>query len=250
MLYHLSFDVLDTIEEFIPRIPDNRMVGEDNSSLRVCCASTIEGAVLAMPNNKDFIGSTILFPLIKVYELDEENVVGNLIMPDVVQNEVSDAIKTGEHWITTTIKPSNVYIIQVTSMNYDKNLENIKELKYKKLTNGEEADIGEYYSFNIAIKASDETLMILNEEIINDVIYSIGDLLSKADSIIRDIIYFVSAEPDFHSADINSGFELYVDGYFEGEYRTFVHQKKEVINEIKKRLNTLISQYKLKVEFI
>lgn len=252
MLYHLSFDVLETIEEFVPRIPDQRIEGEDDTSLRICCSDSIENALVALPNNADFLSSTKLFPLIKVYELDETKVEGsNLLTPELIQDKVSDALVTKEHWITTNIKPSNFYIIQVTNMDYDESSKTINELKYYKVNQNEETKMGSYYCFNIKVEVSEETLMILDDKTIkDDDIYDVKSLLSKANKIIENAINYVSYEPEFSQIHNDNGFELNVDGYFEGEYREFIHQEKDVIDGIKKELITLVSQYKLSVAFL
>lgn len=254
MLYHLSFDVLETIGEFIPRVPEQRMAEEDNTSLRICCTDTIEGALLAMPDNRDFLISTKLFPLVKVYELDESKIEkGNLLSPNEIKDKVPDAVATGEHWITTAIEPSNFYTIQVTNLSYDENSRTVSNLIYHKLTQEEEAELGDCYCFDIRVEATEETLIILDEEIVEDEeIYDIDDLLSKANNLIENTIYYISSEPVFRSTDIDNGFELHIDGYFMGEYRdrAFVHQEKEVVEEVKRELSILVSQYKLSLEFL
>jgi hypothetical protein len=253
MLYHISFDVLETVEKFEPRIPENRMQEEDKTIKRVCCADTLEGAIMALPDNPNFLMSDKLFPLIKVYELDEATVKKDeFFTPSEIVDKVPDALATGEHWITTTIEPSNIYTIQVTSMKYDGSSRTIKELIYHKITKDEEDGISDYYTFGIKLEASEETLIILDEEIIDEDICDIDDLLSKAESIVRGVIDYISSEPVFRSTDIDNGLELYIEGYFLGEYRdrAFVHQEKEVIDDIKKELSILVSQYKLYVDFI
>jgi len=252
MLYHLSFDVLETIGEFVPRVPDNRILGEDSTSLRICCSDTIQRALVALPNNEDFLISNKLFPLVKVYELDEPQIESSyLLTPELIQDKVPDAITTREHWIIQSIKPSSSYIIQVTSMDYDESSRTIKELKYYKLTKDEEDNISRYYCFDIKVEASDETLIILENEIIEkDDTLNIKNLLSKANAIIENVIEYVSYEPEFYQTNIDNGFKLYVDGYFEGEYRDFIHQKNDVLCVIKKELSLLVSQYKLSLTFL
>lgn len=253
MLYHISFDVLETVEKFKPRIPENRMPDEDKTIKRVCCADTLEGAIMALPDNPSFLMSDKLFPLIKVYELDETKVKkGKFFTPSEIVDKVPDALATGEHWITETIEPSNVYTIQTTSMKYDGSSRTIKELIYHKITQEEEAYISDYYCFDIRVEASDETLAILDEELIDEDICDLNDLLLKVDNVTRHIIEYISSEPIYRSTDIDDGVELHIEGYFMGEYRdrAFIHQEKEVINDIKKELATLVSQYKISVEFI
>lgn len=251
MLYHLSFDVLEEIYEFIPRIPEIRMKGEDNTFLRICCSDTIEGALSGIPGNIDFLNSDRIYPLVKVYEFDETGLEDEFVLsPEEIKDKVPDALTTGEHWITSNIRPKSSYIINVKSMNYSKKNNAINNLKYIKLSEDELDNIGDYYSYNIEVKATDDTFNILEEHFGEGSIEDIDDLLLEANTLIEDTIGFISSDYVSNSKNIKNGFILDIDGYYIGEYRdiAFVFLESDVINEFYHFLSELIEKYKLSVK--
>lgn len=250
MFYHLSFDVLESIGEFVPRIPGNRMASEDNSSLRICCSDSLSGALLAMPDNADVLNSNKLFPLIKVYELDESKIdADNILYPEQIIDKVPDALRTREHWITTIVKPTKSYIIQIVSMNYDRYSNDITDFRYDILTKEVETDCSDFYSYDIKIEASEETLNILGDIIYED-IEDVDDLLIKATNLIEDTLSFISNELSQYSTEINNGVMFHIEGYFVGESRdeSFIFHERAVIDEIYRVLDELIGQYCLSIE--
>ncbi|WP_442637997.1 hypothetical protein [Rossellomorea marisflavi] len=118
MLYHVSLDTSDIVEEFTPRIPSeqSRIEGEDRTIPRICVANTIEDCLTGFPEGGYKLEGNCPM-LIRVYEFDEneiekENIVRaqELFIKDIVP----DAWVTGEHWvINQSIKPKNHYVIQV-----------------------------------------------------------------------------------------------------------------------------------------
>ena len=94
---HVSFDIVD---EFIPRVPENRCEGEDDTVKRICVAPDIFHAINAMPRGGESmwkmheLGIPLFF---HAYYLEAES-------EDIIRNEklftlIPDAIFTKEAWI-------------------------------------------------------------------------------------------------------------------------------------------------------
>lgn len=119
MLYHLSTDLNNHINEFKPRVPkrENRMKGENNYIPRICVAKSIEDCLSAMPEGGYALGKSDKPNIIRVYEFNEADVIKeNLIAPSNLYFEelVLDAWVTGEYWIVEqNIKPVRIYDIEL-----------------------------------------------------------------------------------------------------------------------------------------
>lgn len=142
------------IEVFVPRIPVYRAKDEDAVQKRVCVSTTIEGCVKAAPHfwyqayeyvNADYYDpythmeklTTLLDHdgkvgyLLKIYEFDL--VENELVQPKILKaNEwVPDALKTNEHWITKSTKPSRSYFILIEESKLENNEPVIRYTKYE-----------------------------------------------------------------------------------------------------------------------
>lgn len=157
-LYHAT-RFLDIINEFTPRIPENRFHGEDEEIPRICLASTIEGCLTAAPFGGSRLGENIDLPngssrLIRIYEFDTGSISKeNIIKPDYLYQKdiVRDAEITGEHWITIPIKPTRTYLIKLTRY-CDQYSEDDIAYEYVKLyESGEIEDISEYIEGGITV---------------------------------------------------------------------------------------------------
>lgn len=106
MLYHVSEQ---RIRQFTPRIPKNRIDGEDASIKRICFSDSLEGCIGSMPRGT-LIAQNLVYleqeyevpALLYVYQLDETTIPKeNLLSPRKlsVKNLVPDAIPNGEHWV-------------------------------------------------------------------------------------------------------------------------------------------------------
>lgn len=105
LLYHLTTD-LKHDGKFEPRIPQNRGIGENSTTPRVCTASSLDGCFTAYPRyttmdefNKDNKG------LYKVFCVDTKKLkIPNKAIIDPMalyyDGLVGDSTITGEHWIT------------------------------------------------------------------------------------------------------------------------------------------------------
>lgn len=102
-LIHCSWDIVD---EFILRVPDSRCAIEDDKTLRICVAPTIEHCLNAMPRTGQVIRWTRLVGLpviIHAYYLHSDNVIYD------TSKMVGDARFTKEMWILD--KPKKVWRI-------------------------------------------------------------------------------------------------------------------------------------------
>ena len=126
MLYHVSFEqVKDGI--FYPRIPGQRLEGEDNTTKRICFSKSINGCLSAIPDGytlthgaKCLSEKHMANPILYVYMLNEKSVDSkNIIAPHQLAEKglVPDAVFTGEHWVintTVTCKEKRIYLNNVS----------------------------------------------------------------------------------------------------------------------------------------
>lgn len=112
-LFYVDKTMKEEIQEFFPRISENRMSKEDSITPRICVASSIEGCVTAAPWKLKEVGRA---EVLRVYEFDSEDIQeGNLLTPEDLfnQKKVPDAEITDEHWvINQSLKPIDMYYIQ------------------------------------------------------------------------------------------------------------------------------------------
>lgn len=100
-MVHVSFD---TVEQFIPRVPQQRCINEDSTTPRICVAPDLTSALQAIPQageviyNMKRIGVPVI---IHAYYLQ----CGAVLKADEIN--VPDACVTGEMWLTDA--PSKVY---------------------------------------------------------------------------------------------------------------------------------------------
>ncbi|MFA9560685.1 hypothetical protein ACERII_25750 [Evansella sp. AB-rgal1] len=184
IVYHLSKGLDDEIREFVPRIPEARQEGEDDSIKRICVADSIEGCLSAMPISSDVSlepNKTYPFCYYTVYELEAPNYIKGSRdkTTTIISNEqlieqklVPDAKITEEHWITQSISRDsdeiyikNVYIIKIDSEKSDidvieyaegKEIDSYTNINYIK----EDIDISNdeiiFYDINIWDESEDE----------------------------------------------------------------------------------------------
>ena len=105
-LYHVSYD---PVSELIPRVPQHRMIAEDNTVRRICFSTSIEKCIEAKPGGN--LPIYLMFengfhPLLFVYEIDTDALPAECIIGPTVLHEqfgVDDAIENDEHWIIDTV---------------------------------------------------------------------------------------------------------------------------------------------------
>lgn len=107
-LYHVSYD---RIENFVLRIPQNRLPMEDSATPRICLSTSIKRCVNAKPSQGEALyiaqeqGLRVAF---YVYEFDTESIPAkNLIPPKTLKEHygVLDAEQNEEYWIVGSIVP-------------------------------------------------------------------------------------------------------------------------------------------------
>lgn len=118
-LYHVSFQC-DIVDEFYPRIPENRHSIENSEIGRICLSSSIERCLSAVPNggvNLENIFWEDGSSLIRVYEFDIKDLnLNNLVSPEYLyqKNLVVDAEINQEYWIVNqNLAPSKTYLIKL-----------------------------------------------------------------------------------------------------------------------------------------
>lgn len=127
------------IQDFIPRIPRNRMNGENDSMPRICVSDNLMGCFTAMSNPSyemySYQRESYHCPYQQMSHMDilmETNQAGQMYRvyhfdmdePEVVtpaelheKGWVPDALETNEHWITANRKPdriSYIFLLSVT----------------------------------------------------------------------------------------------------------------------------------------
>jgi hypothetical protein len=126
MLYHVSLEKIKR-NILIPRIPKQRIEGEDGKIKRICFCDSIEGCLSAMPagiqiaKNLAFLYRyTKIAPLLYVYTVDESHILpGNLIFPEKVVEHVVDASLTGEHWVINQNVQCQESLIGLTNIKHE-----------------------------------------------------------------------------------------------------------------------------------
>ena len=95
-LIHVSFD---EVENFTPRVPEQRCPNEDETIPRICVAPTIRNALSAIPQAGEVIYymERLYLPIvIHAYYIESDSV----LMSKEVVDKVPDAIGTKEMWVT------------------------------------------------------------------------------------------------------------------------------------------------------
>lgn len=99
LLYHVS---LEPVCHLIPRVPESRAPGEDNTRKRICLSTSIENCINAMPGS----GSSLLClrrlgitPVLFVYRVQVRWNADYLVYPHQIKHLVCDAEETKEHWL-------------------------------------------------------------------------------------------------------------------------------------------------------
>lgn len=96
-LYHVSVD-RHYGDIFIPRVPENRAIGEDETTPRICVSTSIQGGIRGA-----CLDAYDCFVFIyKPVECGEGLISDNIFVPDA--DEVPDVYQTKEKWITCPVK--------------------------------------------------------------------------------------------------------------------------------------------------
>jgi hypothetical protein len=129
IFYHLSY--LGHEGTFTPRVPANRIKGiEEETILRVCVSTTIEGCLSALPRGKMTFAQANMERrgYYQVFKIDTEKlgIRDDFIIHSntLYQNDwVRDAESTGECWITTpfTVSIEDTFFMKLNSWKEERN---------------------------------------------------------------------------------------------------------------------------------
>lgn len=119
ILYHISENTDLLIKEFVPRIPEYRASGEDNSIKRVCVSDSIEGCMMEYTCTMDIVRDIYcreegLSRRIRVYTFDSNDINEDNFMKTeklLERKLVPDALTSKESWIIQKIKPKSCFDI-------------------------------------------------------------------------------------------------------------------------------------------
>lgn len=117
-LFHVQHISEPVVSKFIPRIPLERMLFEDDVLPRICLSSTIQGAikgsqVLYRNYVKDFCHS-IKGMYLRVYTFNEDQMDSSyLLKPEEIQGDVMDSMFTKEHWYLQELVPMEYFYVFV-----------------------------------------------------------------------------------------------------------------------------------------
>lgn len=110
ILWHVSFEVVDN---FDPRVPENRMAGEDDTTPRICMGTNIKRCITAMPDGGGALKGLLrasefdsrMKPIIHAYCTIINRREDGLITPSELVSKygVLDAKSNGEHWLTKSV---------------------------------------------------------------------------------------------------------------------------------------------------
>lgn len=105
-LYHVSFQ---PVSLFVPRIPETRAPGENETIKRICFSDSILHALHAIPNAGDildyFINQENIPLILYVYSMESDQLADSDWMDwEQVKAYVPDAILTKECWVMRSIK--------------------------------------------------------------------------------------------------------------------------------------------------
>ena len=117
-LFHMSLEVDEIIEEFVPRVPEMRLNSEDGETKRVCVSKSIKGGLSGIPNIVSRLEEQFdedNNPRVRVYEFEYDETSENFIDSDTLYEKdlVMDSLETEECWILEKVKPVRTYIISI-----------------------------------------------------------------------------------------------------------------------------------------
>lgn len=247
-LYHASI-ILDYIDEFSPRVPEDRHFSEESLTPRICLSSRIDGCLTAAPWGGSSFDERVDIGynssrLIRIYEFDTD-VIGkdNIIGPDYLYQKdlVRDAVINDEYWVVNqSIKPVNSYLIKIT--HYDNNwCDDDVAYEYVKMQEEGLIDDIEKYLDGVFTLITDVEFEIIPEDRRSKLIFLNNKLVSEKLSVKdEDYVLNFLMEP-FTASDMTYlYFEeredgLYVVGVLDSRYDGELD-----INDIEEYLNSII----------
>lgn len=104
MFFHCSRHLYENGTIFKPRVPINKMNGEESEIKRVCTSQSIDGCLVA-------IGGFQIGDIVYVYMCDFDS---NTYKPSCY--EVPDVLFTGEEWITTDTVIKKIWKLEIINV--------------------------------------------------------------------------------------------------------------------------------------
>lgn len=108
--YHIS-NGEEIINKFIPRVPEDRNIYEDDKIKRICVSTSLDGCLSAVPWQYDieYYADEELPITVYEFEIDEKDIINSEYLYN--NNLVADANITKECWVTKEIEPNKIYDI-------------------------------------------------------------------------------------------------------------------------------------------
>lgn len=145
IFYHISENIYDDIDTFIPRVPLSILKNENSTKKRICIAKSIKDCLSGLnyhtsvnymfnesEENESYVGNRI----IKVYEFDINEDDINLLNYKDIRNYVPDSLESKEYWYLNILKPKKSYMINIVDYDLlDNNANILDKVKYELIMN-------------------------------------------------------------------------------------------------------------------
>lgn len=120
MFYYVQRVCDEIIKEFEPRIPDCRMMGENEDIKRICLSKTIEGCINAAPWGHDQLVYRKENEVFRLYSFNDRKIPkeNKLCSRELYhRGYVDDAVYTKEIWVLNqTLKPTKIQYFKIGEM--------------------------------------------------------------------------------------------------------------------------------------
>lgn len=148
ILYHVSTD-LTKDGYFYPRMPEIMALWEDNTNMRVCVSTSIEGCISAIPNSiKGVLNKNN--SVCKVFRIDTEKLgIPRVDIIDSLELYTDDCVRdaevTKEHWIMSKfiVPQEDIFYIRINGYE-SKEIEVIPSFIYLEASESNYADVWGY----------------------------------------------------------------------------------------------------------
>ena len=231
MLYYVDRSYEQKIKEFVPKIPNATMQGENETIERICLCPTIEDCIYAASWGHSNISYRNINEVFRVYEFDENDICKkNIINSDELWSKqlVPDAYITNEIWVIKQIlKPKNIFYIRIGEYFDTKIIPILTKEEFIMEEEGKEIDYSNIYYWEIVcdleiIKLKEKSLNF--SKIIKIPNYICSNYRIIEDFIAKETFYEVSNDNEYTYFEFNKpqmfDYELLLQ-YFEnkeGEY--------------------------------
>lgn len=219
ILYHITQKLLQE-PSFTPRIPKNRIQGEDDSIERVCVSDSIEGCLSSMPRGGKNLHETIdatngVYRLFRINTeklgIEEENI----LTPETLYNRnlVIDSILTGEYWITSPFKVPNEDVLYIHISDFSLGAYSIPDPEISKKAEILGMDPCEYIDKH-KLYDKEYSFTVIEDAVVEDAIYPLSPLkfllydeCKKVNNLIESLDLKAKISKDKDSGTIEVDFE-------------------------------------------